>query len=179
LEKILVSSYSYDRARYGDREAREALVARLRPRMAKMAAHYARCTNENADDLLQEAWVGLLDALTQIDISIGDPDQYLLKHARWRLLDAVKRWRRRRCELLEDEQVAAIPSSMDWNDVQTDLSIRAFTGGLKPTQQAVLKSLLRGMTWREAGDELGCSSANVAYHVKQIQRQYQEWSAAG
>ena len=38
--------------------------------------------------------------------------------------------------------------------------------------------LLAGFTWREAGDALGCTSANIAYHVRQIRRQYEAWSGA-
>ncbi|HET6453664.1 MAG TPA: class I SAM-dependent methyltransferase [Armatimonadota bacterium] len=29
--------------------------------------------------------------------------------------------------------------------------------------------------WREAGNTLGCTSANIAYHVRQIRRRYEEW----
>ena len=36
-----------------------------------------------------------------------------------------------------------------------------------------------GWHWREAGRELGCTSANVAYHMRQIRRQYEAWSGAG
>ena len=163
------------RARAGDETAVEALVCALRPRVTKMAAYYARSTGENTDDLLQEAWIGLLDALREVDVRIGDPEQYLLKHARWRLLDAVKRWRRRRCQTLEDEHLASLPST-DWGVVESEVWLGEFADGLKPTQRAVLENLLQGMTWREAGDQLGCSSANVAYHVRQIQRSYDNWN---
>ena len=33
----------------------------------------------------------LLEALPALDPNIGSPDQYLIQHARWRLLDAIKR----------------------------------------------------------------------------------------
>jgi len=36
--------------------------------------------------------------------------------------------------------------------------------------------LLRGLTWRETGHALGCTSANIAYHVRQIRRHYEVWS---
>ena len=91
-----------EHARDGDPTAREALVDELRPRIASMAGHYARCTGEDPDDLLQEAWVGLLEALPELNTCIGSPEQYLIRHARWRLLDAVKRARIRRCLPLEE-----------------------------------------------------------------------------
>src|SRR5438093_1442555 len=79
----------------------EAVVRALRPRLAKMAAYYARCTGEDEDDLLQEAWLGLLQSLPELDLTIGRPEQYLIQRARWRLLDAVKRARVRRCLALD------------------------------------------------------------------------------
>ena len=80
----------YERARAGDPAATEAVVEALRPRLVRMAAYYARRSGEDPDDLLQEAWVGLLEALPALDLGIGSPDQYLIQRARWRLLDAVK-----------------------------------------------------------------------------------------
>jgi DNA-binding NarL/FixJ family response regulator len=50
-----------------------------------------------------------------------------------------------------------------------------FAGSLKTTQRQVLECLMLGLTWREAGDRLGFTSANVAYHVRQIQNQYRIW----
>jgi RNA polymerase sigma-70 factor (ECF subfamily) len=140
-----------------------------------MAAYYARCTGEDADDLLQEAWCGLLDALPQLDLSIGTPDQYLVQRARWRMLDAVKRARVRRCAPLEfaDE---TLPAGEPWADhVVADTTVTAFASRLKKTQRDVLKCLMGGLTWRETGDRLGCTSANVAYHVRQIRREYENW----
>ena len=46
-------------------------------------------------------------------------------------------------------------------------------------QRAILDCLLAGLTWREAGSVLGCTSANIAYHVRQIRRQYEEWAGDG
>src|SRR5436190_17802705 len=85
----------FERARGGDIAATEAVVAHLRPRIARMAGYYARTSGEDADDLLQEAWLGLLEALPALDVRIGSPEQYLIQRARWRLLDAIKRARRR------------------------------------------------------------------------------------
>jgi len=159
----------------GDPIAVANVTDNLRPRLTKMAAFYARNTGEDTDDLLQEAYVGLLEALAKVDLSIGDPEQFLLKHARWRLLDAAKRWRRRRCEALDDDRVDLQPTT-DWDTEVSELWVDDFARQLKPTQQAILRYLLIGMTWREAGEGLGFSSANVAYHVKQMQKTYIQWT---
>ncbi len=165
---------SIERARLGDREAVSDLLESLRPRMTKMAAYYGRCAGEDPDDLLQEAWFGMLEALPNIDVRIGCPRQHLLKRARWRLLDSIRRARVRRCIPLED---AGLPDSVDpaTEDISSEVMVSEFSARLKPVQANVLRCLLAGMTWREAGAQLGCTSANVAYHVRQIQRQYAVW----
>jgi RNA polymerase sigma-70 factor (ECF subfamily) len=140
-----------------------------------MASYYARCSGEDPDDLLQEAWVGLLEALPHLDTKIGSPEQYLIQRARWRLLDAVKRARVRRCLPLEDVVSEAIPApALEAELAAVDVS--AFAGCLKSAQRAVLACLMAGLTWREAGHALGCTSANIAYHVRQIRRQYALWN---
>jgi RNA polymerase sigma-70 factor (ECF subfamily) len=167
----------FERARRGDAAAMEVVVEALRPRLAKMAAYYARCSGEDADDLLQEAWVGLLEALPGLDLRIGSPDQYLIQRARWRLLDAIKRARVRRCAPLEES--ATDPDAAPALECAVAAAALAeFARHLKTTQRAVLDCLLAGLTWREAGDALGCTSANIAYHVRQIRRRYEEWCAA-
>lgn len=161
----------FARARTGDAAATDAVVRALRPRLSRMATHYARVSGEHPDDLLQEAWVGLLEALPALDLSVGTPEQYLIQRARWRLLDAIKRARIRRCLPLDEALMEATPAET----MTPTVGLLDFTVGLKATQRAVLGCLLRGLTWREAGDALGCTSANVAYHVRQIQRQYHAW----
>jgi len=147
-----------------------------------MAAYYARCSGEDAEDLLQEAWVGLLESLPQLDTRIGSPEQYLIQRARWRLLDAIKRARVRRCAPLDEEtldqlatRTAATASPME--RALEDACLLEFARQLKPIQRAVLDCLLAGLTWREAGRALGCTSANIAYHVRQIRRAYERWLA--
>lgn len=167
-------SYCLERARGGDRAAAARLVESLRPRVERMAAYYARRCGEDADDLLQEAWVGLLEALPVVDLRIGTPEQYLLQRARWRLLDAVKRSRVRRCASLED---TADDREAPPVDPLERAHLDTFQARLKERQRAVLDCLLQGLTWREAGRALGCTSANVAYHVRQIRRQYEDWQS--
>lgn len=164
----------YARASAGEAAALRRVVDALRPRLVRMAAYYARCANENPDDLLQEAWVGLLEALPHLDTKIGSPEQYLIQRARWRLLDSLKRARVRRCASLEDALLEL--AADDQEQAQAQACLSDFAGRLKDTPRAVLECLLNDLTWREAGEVLGCTSANVAYHVRQIQRQYRAWA---
>jgi RNA polymerase sigma factor, sigma-70 family len=164
----------YSCARDGDPVARASVVDHLKPRIAKLAVYYARRTGEDADDLMQEAWCGLLEALPDLDVRIGSPEQHLLKRARWRMLDAVRRARVRRCRPLPHEEMLVVEAGTDSILAQRVADEFALT--LKSTQRNVLHCLLGGMTWRETGDALGFTSANVAYHVRQIRRQFLEWS---
>lgn len=163
-----------ERARGGDPDATAAVAEALRPRLERMAAYYARRCGEDADDLLQEAWLGLLQALPSLDLRIGSPDQYLIKRAKWRLLDAIKRARIRRCASLDDQLGEPATPAADDDALET-AGVGEFRSRLKGSQQAVLDCLMDGLTWREAGAVLGCTSANVAYHVRQIRRQYEAW----
>ncbi len=169
----------FARAKDGDPSATATLVEMLRPRMVRMAAHYARRCRENQDDLLQEAWAGLLEALPALDLRIGSPEQYLIQYARWRLLDAIKRAHVRRCDFIDDALAETLTDSSRESALETALAavcLTDFTVRLSATQRAVLACLLAGLTWREAGELLGCSSANIAYHVRRIRRRYEEWS---
>lgn len=165
------------RAREGDPRAIDRVTQALRPRLIRMAAYYARRTGEDPDDLLQEACCGLLESLQELDISIGSPEQYLLKHARWRMLDSVKRARIRRCLPLDEETDHRADCPIE--GVLAQAHVSAFADQLNASQRDILAALLSGMTWREAGDALGCTSANIAYHVRQIRRRYEVWTKAG
>jgi len=168
-------------ARAGSRLATEAVVEALRPRIVRMAVYYARCSHEDPDDLLQEAWLGLIEALPTLDLGIGSPEQYLIQRARWRLLDAIKYARVRRCAPLEElpEDQGATDGCGLPESVMGEMCVAEFARGLKATQRAVLACLLAGFTWREAGLALGCTSANIAYHVRQIRRRYEAWCVDG
>jgi len=162
-----------ERARGGDTKATKHVVEALHPRIRKMAYYYARCCGEDRDDLLQEAWVGFLEGLQEIDMTIGRPEQYLIQRARWRMLDSIKRAKVRRCSPLEDEDSNSPNASHE--SAVGEACVSEFTDNLQTNQRAVLDCLLKGLTWREAGHTLGCTSANIAYHVRQIRRRYEEW----
>lgn len=132
-----------------------------------MALHYARRSGEDADDLLQETWLVFFEALSEVDTTIGQPEHYLLRRARWGLLDAIRRARLRRCAPLED---APEPSTR-----APDVPLSDFLGRLPRVQRQVALGLLDGQTFRELGEGLDCSSANVAYHVTRLREAHERW----
>jgi hypothetical protein len=38
----------------------------------------------------------------------------------------------------------------------------------------MMECLVSGLTWREAGERLGCPSANIAYHIRTIRGRYEQ-----
>ena len=158
-----------DRARMGDRHALAKLSTRLRPRLARMAMYYSRRCSEEIGDLQQEAWLGVLEALPRLNVAVGDPEQSLLCYGRWRILDAVKRSLCHEQPIALDESVTTLALTPDMLD---ELSASSFLNGLSPLQRRILTCLLAGYTWRETGALLGCTSANIAYHVRRIGKDY-------
>ncbi len=147
----------------------DALVDNIKIRIEKMAAFFGRQAGLDEDDLRQEAWIAVLEMLPRLDMGIGSPDQHLLKRARWRIQDNIRSQRRRQHVHLEEMDDA----SLFYRDSHHDLDIVSELASLlTPIQKRILKALIEGYTWREAGSLLGCTSANVAYHVRKIREAY-------
>jgi DNA-directed RNA polymerase specialized sigma24 family protein len=144
----------------------------LHTRLLRMARHYASCSRLESDDLLQEAWLTVLEARRTHDAEIGPLAPFLLQRARWSMLDTIKRAR------LRAQSLAPQPGfeirDPDTGGLQA-LEADEFIAALAPAQAAILRCLLNGMTWRETGCVLGFSSANVAYHVRKMRRHYEMW----
>lgn len=181
------------RARGGDAAAQDRLREGLRPRLESLAGYYAARTGMDAADLLQEAWVAVFEALPSLDVTVGTPSQFLLKHARWQILDHI-RWNKRRSHDRLDESLAETMDAAENNnfgvgggasarpgtgDVEMNLFVQDLEQRLSLRQRAILHGLLDGHTWRQIGDSLGCTSANVAYHVRGIRQAYSELVHSG
>lgn len=146
------------------------LIESIETRIIRMASYFGSRSGVDEDDLCQEAWLAVLETLPRLDMSVGVPEQHLLKRARWRMLDVIRHNSRRQhislTELGEDVLVFDPPSeTFDLEHLLKRLTI---------IQQRILKALLEGYTWREAGDIVGCTSANVAYHVRRIRKVYRK-----
>jgi len=157
------------RAQQGDSEALHELVNALWPRLVSMSRYYARSCHEDDEDLFGEGWCAVLTALAETDIEIGQPEQFLLERARWRMLDYIKWARRRRHAGDADEHEPAAQGDVAARAVHQAL-IAQVSESLSDTQRVVLTGLLNGETWREVAATIGSSSANVAYHVRQIRK---------
>jgi RNA polymerase sigma factor (sigma-70 family) len=149
-------------------ESGSEIVTALLPRIEKMAAYFGRVCGVDSDDLCQEAWVAVFEMAPNLDRSIGSPEQHLLKRARWRILDTIRSQRRRQHLRLSDIGDGELAYTESWGAADlAELNER-----LTLTQRRILRALLEGYTWREVGALVGCTSANVAYHVRRIRAHY-------
>ena len=114
-----------------------------------------------------------MEALPRLDVRIGSPEKSLLQYARWRLLDAVRRSLTHEPTTELDE---CMPSQVRVSDVLDSVNVAVFLIRLTPIQRRIATCLLDGFTWRETGEQLGCTSANIAYHVRRIGVHYQAFS---
>ena len=157
-----------ERATAGDPVAQARVVNDLQGRIEKMALYFGRRCGADADDLRQEAWIAVLEMLPRLDLSVGTPEQHLLKRAKWRILDSI-RWQRRRQHLALSD---ALPPGAAYFDPQAGADIGRILEDLTAIQRRILRALMEGYTWREVGAIVGCTSANVAYHVRRIREVY-------
>jgi DNA-directed RNA polymerase specialized sigma24 family protein len=147
---------------------RTRLMDAIQTRIEKMASYFGRRCGVDEDDLRQEAWVAVLEMMPRLDLSVGMPEQHLLKRARWRMLDTIRRQRRRQHVALADVH----PTTASYLDPRSNVDLGELQARLTLTQQRILRGLLEGYTWREVGAIVGCTSANVAYHVRRIREVY-------
>jgi RNA polymerase sigma factor (sigma-70 family) len=153
-----------------------AILEMLGPRVQRIGAHYARRTGLDRDELVQEGILAILEGLPDLAPGLRDPGDYLVRLARWRMLDWV-RWTRRRTGLPLEHEGPVIDQALD--EAGERMDVAAFVARLKPRQAQVACSLMDGQNWREVAAQMGCSSANLAYHVRQIRGQYERAFNAG
>lgn len=144
----------------------------LSPRLSSMARYYARRGNLEYDDLLQEAWCAVFTALPETRLHIGAPQEYLMRRARWAILDYLKWSLRRQMAPLEDYQTEDEGAETSTETVLR-LAVDRLAEDLTPMQKNVLGLLIEGESCTTAAGKLGCTTANVSYHLGQVRRQMQ------
>jgi DNA-directed RNA polymerase specialized sigma24 family protein len=128
------------------------------------------------EDLQQEMWLGMLLGLQQVDVNIGDPLYYLFLRGKWRLLEAIRRSDRERAESLETG--VTVPDRIVFEDeVCSKWVTGKLAARLRGPQQAILQGLLQGYLQEELAQRLGCTAANVSYHVRKIREGYSALAA--
>jgi DNA-directed RNA polymerase specialized sigma24 family protein len=165
-----------ERARRGDRLARQEVSDLLKDRVQRTAGHYAGLTGMDRDDLQQEMWLGMMLGLQQVDVTIGDPLCYLFLRGKWRLLEAIRRSERERADSLDVN--APLPERSHFEEeVCTRWEAARLATTLRGPQRAILSGLMQGYLQEELAQTLGCTAANVSYHVRKIREGYRTMSA--
>lgn len=163
------------RAREGEAAATAAVIEGLRPQIARLARYYASRCREEVADLEQEAWVAILEGIPEIRLEVGDPQQYLLRLGRWRMLNFINEQAARRRDELSDELDQPVPSRAPAEVDVSHLLDRIFER-LTDRQAVILRALLAGHTCAETARLLQCSTANIAWHMRKIRQVYHDLS---
>jgi RNA polymerase sigma factor (sigma-70 family) len=165
-----------ERARDGDHHARQQISDLLKDRVLRTAGHYANLTGMDREDLQQEMWLGMMIGLQHVDVTIGDPLYYLFLRGKWRLLEAIRRSERERADSLDTGIV--VPDRVRFEDeVCSRWLALKLSGRLRGPQQKILQGLLQGHLQEELAQSLGCTAANVSYHVRKIREGFQALAA--
>jgi len=163
-------------ARQGDARAREQISELLRDRVVRTAGHYASITGMDREDLQQEMWLGMMLGLQSVDVTIGDPLYYLFLRGKWRLLEAIRRSERERADSLDAG--APLPDRARFEEeVWSRWEAVRLAGRLRGPQRAILYGLLEGYLQEELAQSLGCTAANISYHVRKIREGFRALSA--
>ena len=152
----------------GDREARKKLLEHLEPRIDKIVRRYEWIRGIEREDLKQEAFMAVIEGLSRVNVEIGSSEEYLLKFARWRLLDCLKKLLRHRNEHVQEVELQPIVKS----DAGKSAAIELLDHKLSSVQRKIVQYLAAGYTWREIGSLMGFTAANVSHHLKQIRKVY-------
>lgn len=171
-----VETRTLESARRGDAAARQEILHLLQPRIRTTAARYARVTGMDRDDLQQEMWVGVVLGMEQVDRGVGDPLCYLYLRGKWRLLEAVRRSNRERTEPMEPDTEVVGPGSFE-EEVLLLWQFRELAAKLPEPQRTILEGLQRGMQQDELARQMGCTPANVSYHLKKIRERFRALEA--
>jgi RNA polymerase sigma factor (sigma-70 family) len=165
-----------ERAREGDAASREQISEMLRERVLRTAGHYAGLTGMDRDDLQQEMWLGMMLGLQSVDVTIGDPLYYLFLRGKWRLLEAIRRSDRERADSLDVS--APLPDRLRFEDeVWSRWEAVRLASRLRGPQRAILYGLLEGYLQEELAQSLGCTAANISYHVRKIREGFRALAA--
>jgi DNA-directed RNA polymerase specialized sigma24 family protein len=154
-------------ARACDAPSRELVARLLARRVDACSRHYARVAGSDVDDLRQEMWLGIFAALDRLDPRIGDPAQFLLQQGRFGVLAYLRRERRLRAVVALDGEPEADVCVED--EAIHSQSVRAFLGATGEPGRTIVACLLAGHSRSYVARLLGCTPANITYHLKRVE----------
>lgn len=155
------------KAQSGSTKAKEQLVSLLSPRVQSCSRYYGRRCGVDAADLEQEMWLGVFRALERVDVSIGDPIQFLLSQGRFALLTSL---RGRPQQGVSVEAAESVPDDGSIERLVVEgQSAESFISSLDGTASKIVSYLLDGHSRSDAARFLGCTPANVTYHLRRVE----------
>lgn len=126
-------------------------------------------STDDAEDVVQEIFIDIWKNAARFDEKLSSETTYVAMIARRRIIDRIRRTRRRiSADSLED--MLAEPQSRDDRKVQLSVEaeqVAAVLRSLKPEQQRVLQlSIVQGLSHQEIADATGMPLGTVKTHAR-------------
>jgi DNA-directed RNA polymerase specialized sigma24 family protein len=147
----------------------QALI-RLQPRLRR--AIISRFGLHDADDLVQEANVGIIERASADPTYLVQQPAYVVRAGLWRAGDALRRelaYQKRTAPLeATGERASGAPASAP--DLLEAIAVREAVAGLSATQRAVAAGLAAGQRRKEIAAALGVRPQSLAWHYGKLRR---------
>ena len=140
----------------------EALI-RLQPRLRY--AVVARFGPHDADDLVQEANVAIIERANADPSYLVQQPAYLVRAGLWRAADALRR-ETAYLNRIAPLEFAEQPDELDLLEI---LAVREALAGLGERQRAIAVSLAAGRRKAEIAADLGIKRQSIYHHLAKIQ----------
>ena len=137
--------------------------------MSLIHRYYGGKLSADADDLAQDIWIKLLEALKKNERNIVNFKSYLYRTVQTTLWDAVR-------GLEKEEKANAFKTSdelgrekEEWN-VNARLALEKLLQDLPPEEERMIRAHLKGFNNQEIGVLLGCSEGRVRNLLTRIKK---------
>ena len=164
-------------AQKGEEEAYSALVLRLLPFVRRQATNY-KCTELEADDLLQEGFIGMLSAVRKFDCTAQKPFlPYVCRSIQNSMLSALRKTAGAKGQavtvpLEEDLVEFSAPSLEEMQDLREECESvwQHVTTRLSNTEKQVLRFFLNGLSYEEIAMQLAMNAKSVDNALQRVRR---------
>lgn len=159
-----------------DRLALTELIKRFVPSVRKRAESFA---GGNPDDLMQEGFLALLDAVRNFDPDRGAGfTTFALSCIRNRMINVYKKNSISTDELTEDLELpdddAVIPENIVAEQAAFEELSSKITAALSKLELSVFRLYVRGMSYEQIAEELGVPEKSVDNAVQRMRRKLKE-----
>lgn len=170
--------------RTNDEEYIEEILRRNKGLIYMWAIQYLNIPHSEADDLVSEGYIALMQAVSGFDPAMGYSFTSCLKGCVCRRLNKIYKWETRDKrgagsvavsyeELIGLSGGGEVRSSSE--DDYSHIDAEKYLEQLQATQRTIVEYLLQGYGKVEIADLLQITPATISYYMKQIKKNYDKY----